>query len=86
MGQWRLCKICRSALVLHERALAGGVGVPFHDFERPVEDLLGAHAAIDKELDVAQFFDDLALLATLPSPRTARYAAASAIGILLRVR
>jgi hypothetical protein len=57
----RLCQICRSALVLHERALAGGVGVPSHDFERPVEDLLGAYAAIDKALDTADpVFDDLA--------------------------
>src|SRR5438874_8061796 len=53
MRLWRSCTIWRLALVLHERALADRVGVPFRDFQRPVEDLLGSHAAIDKALDLA---------------------------------
>src|SRR5690348_18488989 len=50
-------------LVMDEEALADRVGILLHDIERLFQDFVGAEAAIDKALDIADpVFDDLTLL------------------------
>ena len=49
--------------VMDEEALADRIGVLLGDLERLLQDLVGAEAAIDKPLDIADpVLDDLALL------------------------
>ena len=48
---------------MDEQALADRVGVLLGDFERLLQDLVGAEATVDKALDIADpVLDDLALL------------------------